>query len=191
MVRSDATLAGRLPELLAVVAVVVPGLLVTAVAAATVTMLAALLPGSVAGLAQPVFALVVGVGVVGTLLAAAATWVAVGRLRRSLRFRIADRKVDWFRRSAHLEALVPPLRRFGLSSRLRPDEERGVDVLRRRYVEGDLDEHEFERELELLLGDGNPVEDGRTDGVESYDSLGARTAGDRRPGRDLDPELDG
>ncbi|PSP79690.1 hypothetical protein BRC81_04100 [Halobacteriales archaeon QS_1_68_20] len=183
MVRSDATLAGRLPELLAAVAVVVPGLLLTTVAATTVTVLAALLPGSAAGIAEIAFVGVVGVGVVGTVLAAAATWVAVGRLRRATRSRIAERKVDLFRRSSHLEALVPPLRRFGLSSRFRPDEDAGVEVLRRRYVEGGLDEHEFERELERLLGGDSPA-GRRPDGLEAPDSTDLETTE-----RGLDPEV--
>lgn len=201
MGRSDGIFAGRLPELVAATAVVIPGLLLTVLAALLVAILAAALPGSAAGLAGTAFAFVVGVGLVGTLLLAAIAWLAVGRARREVRPRAEDVRVTWYRRARRLESLVPPARSLGLSNRLEPDEETIVAAVRRRYVSGEIDEHRFERELERLLGTGSDVRGPgtATSDVERPQAAGAvaRTAdaavqttdGDSEAGS-RDPSLD-
>lgn len=161
--------AGRFPELLAAAAVVVPGLLLTAVAAVVVGLLAGAVGGS--GLAGLLLALVVGVGLLGTGLVAALVWIAVSRARRSIGTELDDRRVEWFRRARDVEETVPAAERLGLAERLEPDEETVVEALQRRYVAGDLDEVEFERELERLIGDRSDPE--RPRGVDPVDDADA------------------
>ncbi|WP_336338042.1 hypothetical protein [Haloarcula brevis] len=57
---------------------------------------------------------------------------------------------------ARLEAVVPPLASLGLSEMVAPPEptvEERHEALTRRYVDGDLTEAEYERELQALLGE--------------------------------------
>jgi len=57
---------------------------------------------------------------------------------------------------ARLESVVPPLASLGLSDVFAPPEptvEERHEALTRRYVEGELSEAEYERELQALLGE--------------------------------------
>lgn len=186
MSRSDGRFGGRLPELLAVVAVAIPGLVLTVLAGLVVAILATGLGGSAAGVAWTAFALVVAVGLVGTLLLAALTWLAVGRTRRTVRPRVEDAQVAWFRRARRLESLVPPARSLDLSGRIRPDQETVVAALKRRYVSGDIDEREFEREMERLLGAVPAGLDVRPGSVDSPDA----SAGERRRSREIERDVE-
>lgn len=54
---------------------------------------------------------------------------------------------------ARLEAVVPPLASLGLSETFAPSFEDRHEELTRRYVEGEIAEDTYERELQALLGD--------------------------------------
>lgn len=60
-----------------------------------------------------------------------------------------------------LESIIPPLASLGLSDVFAPPEptvEERHEALTRRYVEGELSEAEYERELQALLGEGERTE---------------------------------
>lgn len=184
MGRADEFIAGRLPELLAVTAVIIPGLILTAIAGLLVAMLAAIVPGAAAGVAGTAFALVVGTGLAGTLLVAALTWMAVSRARRTVRPHVEDTRVHWYGHARRLESAFSPARVLGLSRRLEPDEDTIIATLRRRYVAGELDEDGFERELERLLGGSET-----TIPVEDRDRF-QPASGESEPQREVDADIE-
>jgi len=77
---------------------------------------------------------------------------------------------------ARLEAVVPPLASLGLSETFAPSVEDRHEELTRRYVEGEIAEDTYERELQALLGD-EPA-------TESLEDLEAET----EPSRSVDTD---
>ena len=61
---------------------------------------------------------------------------------------------------ARLESLVPPLASLGLSDVFAPSVEDRHERLTRRYVDGEISEATYERELQALLGDGEEPDTG-------------------------------
>lgn len=129
--------------------VVVSGLLSGAPVVETLLDLA--VPAVVGGTLLIVLVLVSGVALLGVLLRSVS-------LPRSSRISSL---------AARLEDAYPPLRRVGLSDRFAPPEpdpeertERALADLKARYIDGKIDEAEFERWVDRLVSDG-PVEDGR------------------------------
>jgi len=124
------------------------GLVVTGAGVGLVVVLLALLTGSVG----PLPWVLTAVGVAGSAVAAGLAWVAVGWASDALAERAARWQVAAYERARSVEDAVPPARRLGLAALFEPDEERLVAELRRRYVDGRLDEAAFERALADLLG---------------------------------------
>jgi hypothetical protein len=130
------------------------------------------LGGTLAALAMLVtVAVVTGVALAWTVLTRLAGTLVGGV--RAVRTRMAERV-------ARLETRARPLSRLGLADRVAPSGYTPlVDPLKRRYVDGDLDDVEFERRLERLL------EAGRLDADRARDTLDETVepptaAGDRR-----------
>lgn len=70
---------------------------------------------------------------------------------------------------ARLESVVPPLASLGLSAVFAPPEptvEERHEALTRRYVDGDLSEAEYERELQALLGEAEDPDATLLDGTD-------------------------
>jgi len=67
----------------------------------------------------------------------------------------SQRVASWF---AGLESVVPPLASLGLSETFAPSVEDRHEELTRRYVEGEIAEDTYERELQALLGDESATE---------------------------------
>lgn len=82
---------------------------------------------------------------------------------------------------ARLESVVPPLGSLGLSDVFAPPEptvEERHEALTRRYVEGDLSESEYERELQALLGEAEDSETKVPADIEIEADLSRSTATD-------------
>ncbi|NLV11450.1 SHOCT domain-containing protein [Halomicrobium mukohataei] len=95
-----------------------------------------------------------------------------------------DRVADGFERA---ERLVPPLSRLGLADRFAVSTETKRERLKERYVDGDLTEVEYERQLQVLLAEadddaavsaGDEIEPDLAAGEEQTT---ARTAADSAP----------
>ena len=99
--------------------------------------------------------LTVGAFLLGTLLLGGLTLVFAAALLSTLATRASLPSVPRNQRAANvlagLEAAVPPLRRLGLADRLKPTFEDRRAALKRRYVDGELSEHQFETALSDLL----------------------------------------
>nr|WP_225307799.1 MULTISPECIES: hypothetical protein [unclassified Haloarcula] len=90
---------------------------------------------------------------------------------------------------ARLEATVPPLASLGLADMFAPPEptaEERHEELTRRYVEGELSEAEYERELQALLGETeNPDTDLQSAaGTETEQSRPTATDTETEPARE-------
>lgn len=96
----------------------------------------------------------------------------VANVVRRLSFPTSDRLASLF---STLETLLPPLRDLALSRRFEPSLEEREAEIKRRYVDGELSERAFEREMRDLLADaespGDPL-----DTVDQRDVAGERTA---------------
>lgn len=137
--------------LLALVAVTTAAAVGT-VAASSLALLAALLSG--ATLATLLADAAAAVALVAALVAADlvfAVALVVTVVRRASLPR-SDRLASAF---ALLERLFPPLRGIAFSRRFEPTVEDRERALKRRYVDGELSERSFERELRALLADAD------------------------------------
>lgn len=101
-------------------------------------------------------------------LAVVFTVALVLELRRRASLPTHQGVADALRR---LERIVPPLSRVGLADRFEPPEptreERRAELVQ-RYVDGDLSEHDLERELESML-EGERGEERPSTGAESVE----------------------
>ncbi|MFU1782220.1 hypothetical protein ACM16X_12620 [Haloarcula japonica] len=98
----------------------------------------------------------------GTLLLVGVDIVFSVVLVRALARRASVPKSQWVAGGLdRLESVVPPLASLGLSDVFAPPEpttEERHEALTRRYVEGELSEAEYERELQALLGEDEDPE---------------------------------
>lgn len=69
---------------------------------------------------------------------------------------------------ALVERLIPPARGLGLSERFEPSAEDRRREVKRRYVEGELTEPEFEREMRALLDESESGFDAADDEFEAW-----------------------
>jgi len=124
-------------------------------------------------LVQPVALLVLG-----TLLFLGLDVVFAAALVRELADRASLPKSQWLAdRLAAVEGAVPGASEVGLAARFEPSLDDRREELKRRYVEGDLSEREFEQELQALLGDSEGhTTDGRID--DELAALEERETGD-------------
>lgn len=103
--------------------------------------------------------LTVGAFLLGTLLLGGLTFVFATTLLSTLASRASLPSVPRSQRVANvlagLEAAVPPLRRLGLADRMEPTLEQRRARLERRYVDGELSEHQFEAAIHELLDEEN------------------------------------
>jgi len=157
------------------------GLVVTTLAAlgsavvGTIATVGALLTGG--GLLAPLALLVFGPLVAGGL--ALGCGVALAReLARSVSIPRDERLAS---AAGRLERLVPPLSALGLVDRFEPTVEDRREALRKRYVEGDLSEAEFEARLDDLL-------EGDRERDDAVDRSSAGTATIGADHRERDPE---
>jgi uncharacterized membrane protein len=106
-----------------------------------------------------------GTFLLGTLLLLGldivASVILVRELARRASLPKSQRVADGFARA---ESILPPLASLALSETFAPSVEDRHEELTRRYVEGEISEDTYERELQTLLGDGNepatePLED--------------------------------
>ena len=150
MSRPTRTGGRGLPELFAAGGVVLLGLLVTVVVTAFFGLVGGLLPlsSTMVGL---VLALVVAGGLLATAVGAWLAYAAVARTRQKVTERLHDAQLESYARAKRLESVVPFASQFGLSSWLAPDDETVLAALKRRYVDGTLDERGFEAQVERLL----------------------------------------
>lgn len=110
-------------------------------------------------------------GITATMIVAELVLVAgfVASVVRRLSFPTNDRLARLF---AGLEALVPAFRDLALSQRFQPTLEEREQEIKRRYVEGELSEWEFEREIADLLAEAEP-EPAPVDHADSLGSVGS------------------
>lgn len=117
----------------------------------------------------------IALGVTAMLIAVELT-LAVGfvvSVVRRASFPTSDRLATLFSR---LELLVPSLRELALSRRFEPSLEEREQAIKHRYVDGELTETEFEREMADLLAEAEP-RPGPADPLDAIDSKGE----DREP----------
>ncbi|WP_276271664.1 hypothetical protein [Haloarcula litorea] len=121
----------------------------------------------------PILGIVAG-SVLGTLLLLGVAVVAGTKLASTLAgmasFPTNRRAADALARA---ERLVPPLSRLGLADRLAPSVEERRAELTQRYVDGDLTEAAFERELRDLLEDADEDGSGMPDREVAVDAADA------------------
>lgn len=164
-------LTRNLPWALLALFVITTGTLLGVAGVAPVVVLATLLSGSSAGaVLGNVALLAAAVAFLVAADAALAVALLVTVVRR-LSFPTSPSMARTFR---VLEALVPPLRGLALSERFAPSAAERRERVKRRYVEGELTEREFEREMRKLLAETEPdpltvddVEPGVDSGVEA------------------------
>lgn len=117
----------------------------------------ALLAGAVGGASLGALladaAVVVGVAVLLILAQLALTVSFVVSLVRRLSFPTSERLARLF---SVLEPLLPPIRDLALSERFAPTLDERERAIKRRYVDGDLSERGFEREMHDLLAEAEP-----------------------------------
>ena len=128
--------------------------IVGTLALAVVTALGAVVSGgSVLATALPFLLAAVALGAVE--LAVVVGLVYVGARRAASRVGIpTDERVA--RALGRLESRSATLADLGLAERFAPDPEERRRELRRQYVDGEIDELEFERRMEQLLDDDTP-----------------------------------
>ncbi|MEF8973742.1 MAG: hypothetical protein V5A15_02535 [Haloarcula sp.] len=123
----------------------------------------------------------------GTLLLVGVDIVLSVALVRALARRASipksQRVADWL---ARLESVVPPLASLGLSETFAPSVEDRHEELTRRYVEGEISEDTYERELQTLLGDSDePATESLGDlGTETEPTRSVDTDREREPARE-------
>lgn len=142
----------------------------------------ALLAGALGGASiGALLADVAMVAAVTTVLVAAEVALAVGfvvAVARRVSFPTSEPLARVF---SVLETLLPPLRDLDLSDRFEPTLEERQREVKARYVDGELTEREFEREMQDLLDDtelpGAPMSD-----PEQFDVVEPRSEGSDRTG---------
>lgn len=136
-----------------------------------------------------------GAFLLGTLLLAGLDIVAAVLLIRELTRRASLPKSQRAAESlARAESVLPPLASLGLSERVAPSIEDRHEELTRRYVEGEIAEDTYERELHALLGDGKAPDTASISdrdlesledlNIESPPSQSADTDREREPARE-------
>ncbi|WP_424003163.1 hypothetical protein ACOZ4I_03730 [Haloarcula salina] len=88
---------------------------------------------------------------------------------------------------ARAESLIPPLAALGLSERVAPSFEDRHEALTQRYVEGEITEATYERELQALLDDAD-AETGPLDDVRVDSGRSASAASRNAPQSETEPE---
>lgn len=92
---------------------------------------------------------------------------------------------------ARAESLIPPLAAFGLSDRVAPSFEDRHEELTRQYVEGEITEATYERELQTLLDDADdgtgPLDEGRVAAGPSPSDAVPRDAPRSEPESEREP----
>jgi hypothetical protein len=123
---------------------------------------------------------------VAVIAGVALAWTVLTRLAGALVGGVRGVRARLAERLARLESRARPLSRLGLADRVAPAEYTPlVDPLKRRYVDGDLDDVEFERRLEALLDAGRLDADRMRDGLDGFDGFEdesgpTNATGDRR-----------
>ncbi|SFS01585.1 hypothetical protein SAMN05216559_2518 [Halomicrobium zhouii] len=127
------------------------------------------------------------VGVAGLLILAEVTLTVafVVSVVRRLSFPTSDRAAWVF---SLLETVLPPIRGLGLSERFAPSLEERERAIKRRYVEGDLSERDFEREMLDLLAEAEP-ESPLADHTDPLDPHESTRGSDDRGGDSPAPDL--
>jgi|GEM_PF-3255028 len=142
----------------------------------------ALLAGAVGGASLGAVladaAVVVGVAALLILAEVALTVAFVVSVLRRLSFPTSERAARVF---SLLETVLPPIRGLALSDRFAPSLEERERAIKRRYVEGDLSERDFEREMLDLLAEAEP-ESTLADHTGPLDALESTRESDDRGG---------
>jgi len=134
-------------------ALVVAYVIVGFLGVSALALLAGVFGGASLGALLADAAVVVGVGALLVLAEVALTVAFVVNVVRRLSFPTSERLAGVF---SVLETLLPPIRGLALSERFAPSLEERERAIKRRYVEGELSELGFEREMHDLLADAEP-----------------------------------
>lgn len=148
-------------------AVVVAYVIVGFLGVSALALLAGAFGGASLGALLADAAVVVAVAALLTLAEFALTVAFVVSVVRRLSFPTSDRLAGVF---SVLETLFPPIRGLELSRRFEPSLEERERAIKRRYVDGELSERAFEREMHDLLAESEP-ESPLTDHAGPLDAL--------------------
>lgn len=171
------------PWVMLALAVVLAPVIVGFPALSGVALLAGALGGASAGALLTDAALVVGVTVLLVVTELALLVSFATSLYSRLSFPTSERLSTLF---GGLETVFPPLRNLALSRRFEPSLEERKAATKRRYVDGDLSEAAFEREMRDLLADADRDSLDHADPLDDLDvSVEDRDRTDDRTVRDL------
>jgi len=134
-------------------AVVVAYVTVGFLGVSALALLAGAVGGSSLGALLADAAVVVGVAALLILAELALTVAFVVNVVRRLSFPTSGRLARVF---SVLETVLPPIRGLAISERFAPSLEERERAIKRRYVEGELSERGFEREMHDLLAEAEP-----------------------------------